>query len=78
MWTLRSAHLNVGGGTPTGLPGRRGASTMSATTSGGETMDLGLGGKVAVVTGASKRIGLAITTALVAEGVHVVAGSRLR
>ncbi|QUQ66187.1 SDR family NAD(P)-dependent oxidoreductase [Kutzneria sp. CA-103260] len=39
-------------------------------------MDLGLDGKIAVVTGASKGIGLAIAIALVAEGVHVVAGSR--
>ena len=39
-------------------------------------MDLGLTGKRALVTGASKGIGLAITTALVAEGAGVVAGSR--
>jgi NAD(P)-dependent dehydrogenase (short-subunit alcohol dehydrogenase family) len=41
-------------------------------------MDLGLSGKIAVVTGASKGIGLAVTTALTAEGAHVVAGSRSR
>src|SRR6516164_3354412 len=39
-------------------------------------MDLQLTNKVAVVTGANKGIGLAITKALVAEGAHVVAGSR--
>jgi NAD(P)-dependent dehydrogenase (short-subunit alcohol dehydrogenase family) len=39
-------------------------------------MDLGLAGKIAVVTGASKGIGLAVTRALVSEGVVVVAGSR--
>jgi NAD(P)-dependent dehydrogenase (short-subunit alcohol dehydrogenase family) len=38
-------------------------------------MDLELKGRVAVVTGASKGIGLAVTTALVSEGVHVVAGA---
>jgi NAD(P)-dependent dehydrogenase (short-subunit alcohol dehydrogenase family) len=38
-------------------------------------MDLGLTDKVAVVTGANKGIGLAITRALVAEGACVVAGS---
>lgn len=39
-------------------------------------MDLGLEGKLAVVTGASKGIGLAITRALAAEGATVVGGSR--
>jgi NAD(P)-dependent dehydrogenase (short-subunit alcohol dehydrogenase family) len=39
-------------------------------------MDLHLSEKVAVVTGADKGIGLAITQALVAEEAYVVAGSR--
>jgi NAD(P)-dependent dehydrogenase (short-subunit alcohol dehydrogenase family) len=39
-------------------------------------MDLGLKDRIAVVTGASRGIGLAITRALVAEGAHVVAGAR--
>jgi NAD(P)-dependent dehydrogenase (short-subunit alcohol dehydrogenase family) len=39
-------------------------------------MDLGVDGKVAVVTGASRGIGLAVVQRLVAEGAHVVAGSR--
>ncbi len=39
-------------------------------------MDLGLAGQVAIVTGASKGIGLAITRVLADEGVTVVAGAR--
>ncbi|SDT15421.1 SDR family NAD(P)-dependent oxidoreductase [Actinoplanes derwentensis] len=39
-------------------------------------MDLRLSGKTALVTGASRGIGLAITQALAAEGVRVVAGAR--
>ncbi len=39
-------------------------------------MDLGLAGKRAVVTGASKGIGLTVARTLAAEGVYIVAGSR--
>jgi NAD(P)-dependent dehydrogenase (short-subunit alcohol dehydrogenase family) len=39
-------------------------------------MDLGLTGKVAIVTGGSKGIGLAIVQALVANGARVVAAAR--
>jgi len=39
-------------------------------------MDSGLSGKAAVVTGASKGIGLAVTNAPAREGVRVAAGAR--
>src|SRR5689334_9153345 len=39
-------------------------------------MDLGLAGKVAVVTGAGRGIGFAISKGLVDAGARVVAGSR--
>jgi len=39
-------------------------------------MEIGVAGKHAVVTGASKGIGLAITQALVREGAYVTAGAR--
>ena len=39
-------------------------------------MDLGLNGKVAIVTGASRGLGLASAQALVAEGTHVVVCAR--
>jgi NAD(P)-dependent dehydrogenase (short-subunit alcohol dehydrogenase family) len=39
-------------------------------------MDLELNQKVAVVTGASKGIGLAVVRTLAAEGAHVIAGAR--
>ena len=41
-------------------------------------MDLDLSGKVAVVTGGSKGIGLAVTNSLLDEGARVVVGSRTR
>jgi NAD(P)-dependent dehydrogenase (short-subunit alcohol dehydrogenase family) len=40
-------------------------------------MDLGLKGRTAIVTGASRGIGLAVTRGLVAEGVRVTAGARM-
>ena len=42
----------------------------------GADVDLELDGRIAVVTGASKGIGLAVTRALAAEGARVVAGAR--
>jgi NAD(P)-dependent dehydrogenase (short-subunit alcohol dehydrogenase family) len=42
----------------------------------GQDMDLGLTGKSAVVTGASRGIGLAVVQALAKEGAYVLAGAR--
>ncbi len=41
-------------------------------------MDLGLGGKVAVITGGSVGIGLAVAEGLAAEGAHVILAARGR
>jgi NAD(P)-dependent dehydrogenase (short-subunit alcohol dehydrogenase family) len=56
----------------------RGRSIMRAGIRRRSDMDLHLSGKIAVVTGASKGIGFAVTKALVDAGAHVVAGSRTR
>ncbi len=53
-------------------PGRR----MAANKAGGETMDLGLSGKVALITGASVGIGLAVAEGLAQEGVELVMAAR--
>src|ERR1044071_5695858 len=43
-----------------------------------QAMDLGLSGKIAVVTGSSRGLGLASARALAAEGCHVVLCARSR
>src|SRR5437588_2742285 len=55
----------------TGRAGAPGTSDLKGT-----IVDLQLADKIAVVTGANKGIGLAVTNALVDEGAFVVAGSR--
>src|SRR6478736_662284 len=57
-------------------PSSRSASTSPTRPPSGDDMELDLTGRVAIVTGASKGIGLAITTLLAEEGVHVYAGAR--
>ncbi len=59
-----------------GWPAGRGHRAGLAATAVAVAMDLRLAGKTAVVTGASRGIGLAVTRALIGEGVRVVAAAR--
>ena len=53
-----------------------GSDQGASTTAHGRSMDLGVRGKVVVVTAASKGIGMAVTQTLADEGARVVAGAR--
>src|SRR5262245_6267178 len=57
-------------------PGQRSHLDLASSGQGPRALDLQLKDKVAVVTGASKGIGLAVVKGLAAEGVQVVAGAR--
>src|SRR4051794_29812402 len=70
-------HLVVWSSPPTSRCALSGQKHIAAPAQKGrQPMDLGLNGKIAVVTGASKGIGLAVCRALALEGAHVIAGSR--
>ena len=73
QFTGRGHSLNVASGAERS---RRRRARLAQEKRNLNAMNLDLDGRIAIVTGASKGIGLAITRGLAAEGVQVIAGAR--